>query len=410
MKVNRFAFLMLSILCWVMSITSCSSTGRGGGGGEGPKPPKPLPKAKVNLYVENSGSMDGYVKPNHSVFRLSLHAFLNEIDSDSVNFESLTVGYINDTIPYQKPVTSFLDVQDFTTNLTVLSFHHNVGNRTTTTFSNIFDALLKVTDNKTVNILVSDFVTDEVPAMMESNIKSVFKKHLNSNTDLAVCVYQLYSQFEGKYYYPGASVRSENINAARPFYIWIIGDVRQVEKLRDFKPQQVVNELVMLKGGKTVDYAVIKGSGNFKLHTDKIKTKTHVRDLMKDGRTGKASFAIYANLSEFMLDENYLTNVENYSISPITYKCKVSVPAKMPQGYSHKIDFENEKVVAGVMNVKILMKLPKWVSEKNDDVGTNVHAAMDKTYALENLIQGTYDAFTENQDFYTEIKLYINQQ
>lgn len=409
MRIKRL-FIFLLMLESITNLASCQTPSKRPAQNEGGEYSIPVPKANVNVYVENSMSMDGYVRPAQSVFKSSLHKLLNDINSG--DFDSLFVGYINKEIPYREYAPNYKVVSNYSSNLTLENFILKGGDRKTTNFSNIFDKLLGKTNESTVNVLISDFLTDEDPDMMGSNVKSVFKKHLQTNPNLAICVYQLYSNFNGKYCYPNILHKvpgNEQINGDRPYYIWIMGDVLQIEKLRKYKPFETVNEVVMMKGDKTVDYALIKGSGDFELDKKPDKTYCYVNSLRKNSHTKKATFAVYVNLSQFMLDGGYLTDTNSYLVSDTSYVFSIIKPDAIPNRFTHMIKFENNYVKAGQMWLKLKMQLPMWISEFNDNIGTNVKTAMNKTYGLEKLLQGTYDAFTEGAEYYTEIKLWINQ-
>ena len=161
----------------------------------------PTTKCVYNIYVENSGSMDGYVK-GVTRFEQSVYSYLSDIKISDICSE-MNLYYINSEMHKQKP-----DVADFIEKLEPNTFKAKGGNRKTTDLSNIIGDILDTHGKDTVSILVSDFVfspgsgvnADDYLLNQQIGIKNHFAYKLKSNPNLAMMLYHLSSNFNGRYY------------------------------------------------------------------------------------------------------------------------------------------------------------------------------------------------------------------
>lgn len=234
-------------------------------------------------------------------------------------------------------------------------------------------------------------------------------EYLREYPNSAVVIYQLSAQFDGFYY---NKVDSKiRINEQRPYYIWIIGESQLLNDLIQKVPESkfngsgVQNVFSITGGQKTVDYAVKMGSGNFYL--DKREPKTTIKKLKKDskGKQNKVRFSVNANFSGFLLSDDYIKDVSNYEINNKSYSLTVNKAVSNKFGYTHQLNFEADNVHKGIISVKLKTQVPPWVDEVNDDDGSAPISG--KTYGIKYQIYGIYEAFTNTNDYYTEIKINI---
>ena len=101
-------------------------------------------KPVVNVYVENSGSMAGYVNGNTD-FKKAVYNYLTDIKISGIT-DTLNLFYIND-----KSVAKGSDVEDF-----IEKLNPNQCVFATSDISNVFDLVLKRTDNKQISVLLTD--------------------------------------------------------------------------------------------------------------------------------------------------------------------------------------------------------------------------------------------------------------
>jgi hypothetical protein len=412
-KMNK---LIIYLFISVMFLSACGNSGKSGNiistfnhhgtGIANYEDTKPI----VNVYIENSGSMDGFVNRGNE-FTNFIPSYLTDI---SISFtDSLNIFYINSNI-----IPLGNEIKDFTKNLDVTSFRKKGGNRGTTDISQLLDKILKLTDDNEIAIFITDgifspgktdaekYITDQYNGIKQS--MAVFlKKYPNS----AVVIYQLSSIFEGTYY-DRKDTPIPNTKEMLPFYIWVIGQSEQINELfikvpaSRFKGSGVQNTFSIIKGPKTINYAVKMGSGKFDL--DKKSPKTTIKNLKKDTRgiQNAARFSVNADLSGFLLNDDYIQYVENYDINNRDFNLTVNKAVSNPFGYTHQLSFSSENVHKGLVSVKLKTQIPQWVVEVNDEDGSIPLEG--KTYGIKYQIHGIYEAFTFSNNFYTELKININ--
>lgn len=399
-----------------MLLCSCENGKRSSRGGDKsePKdttavPETPPVKPTVNVYIENSGSMDGYVK-GVTEFEQAVYNYLSDIKISEIT-DTLNLYYINSEV-----IPQGSDIADFIEKLEPSSFRAKGGNRSTSDIANVLETVLKETEVGKVAILVTDGIfspgkgkdAEQYLVNQQIGIKRIFADYLKTNPTAAVIVYQLQSRFSGTYY---NNVDTKILlNENRPFYIWVIGNVKQLcklrekiadDKLKDHSAAQNFNVFTAMNGSQTIKYAINPSIGKFKKsRTNKNNT---IEDLKKDSRTGKVKFAVNVNFSGMLLDESYLLNPKNYENSS-KYDLEIKKTATKGSGYTHV--FTSDRIYAGTITVKLKADMPAWVETANDDNGTT--AVKNKTYGIKYQLGGVYDAFTFTNKYYTEIKININ--
>lgn len=366
----------------------------------------------VNVYIENSGSMDGYVDGGVTEFEDAIHNYLVDIELSNVT-DSLNLYYINSKI-----IPQGSDVSAFIEDLTPISFRKKGGNRGTSDIADVFRKVLFKTDTNDISILVTDGIfspgrgvdADPYLVRQQTEIKNTMGKYLELYPNTALLIYQLSSRFNGIYY--NREDYRTNINTQRPYYMWVIGSIEHLNKLRNnvpdskFKGGGVQNLFSITNGNKNVDYAVKMGSGNFRL--DKNSPKNTILRLRKDtkGKQNKVRFSVNANLSGFLLDDTYLNDVSNYEVNNNNYNLVISKASSNNHGYTHSFNLSSDNVHKGRISIKLKSNIPQWVEDINDDDGSE-HVE-GKTYGIKYQAHGVYEAFTFTDKSYTEITININ--
>lgn len=401
---NSIALLILLFL------TSCGNSGKKNNqailpvGNPISEPLKPT----VNVYIENSGSMDGFVNRGNE-FTSFITSYLTDI---SIKFSNdINLYYINSRI-----IPLGRDLTNFTTRLDANSFRQMGGNRGETHIFQLLDTVLKLKDNNSISIFITDGIFSPGRRRDASNyivdqyngIKQAFSNYSSTNPNAAVVVFQLLSQFNGTFY-DRNDTPFPNVREELPYYVWLIGDLAEVKKLVDnvsitnVKSSNDPNIFGISKGRKEVNYAVKRGSGNFKL--DKTNPKKEITNLRKDKRTGKVKFSVDADLSGFLLNNDYLLNPSNYISSNSNYQFNVKKAVSNPHGYTHTFEFTADNVHKGNVTILLKSQIPQWVEDVNDNEGLNVIHG--KTFGIRYQIHGVYEAFTFNNNNYTEITINI---
>ena len=369
-------------------------------------------KPTVNVYIENSGSMDGYVGIGKTDFKSAVYNYLSDIKISDIT-DSLNLFYINSNIIPHRP-----DISDFIEKLNPTTFRQRGGNRGTTDISNLIETLLRETQENAVSILISDFIfspgrnrdAEEYLINQQIGIKTNIAEVLKIR-NLGIIVYQLSSEFNGFYY--NREDRPTKIENRRPFYIWIIGNVPYITELHQripaakFKGSGVENAFTIMQGNQIVDYAIRPGTGKFSL--DKKSPKTKIVSVKKD-HNGKLTFAVNVDFSKLLLEDEYLKNKNNYTLNDKDYQLQITNSPASAHNYTQSLNLTSDKVKPSNLSIKLNMFVPEWVELMNDNEGLdiNTNEAMSKTYGIKYLINGVYEAFTQKDNFYTEVKININ--
>ena len=137
--------LILSAAC-TLSLASCGGPPTGPNqklGNESSQTEVKLPAPTIKVFVENSGSMDGYVK-GATDFENAVYSYLSDVQHadlgtriDSLAAKNILVlNYINSEVLQQKP-----DVREFIEALEPADFKMKGGKRGTSDMSNILDTI-----------------------------------------------------------------------------------------------------------------------------------------------------------------------------------------------------------------------------------------------------------------------------
>lgn len=137
------AFLILYTSLTILFFISC------GGKITPPINPTVNQPLAVNVYIENSGSMDGYVK-GATEFEQAVYNYLTDIKISRIT-DSLNLFYINSEI-----IPQGSDIKDFIEKLEPATFKKKGGNTGTTDISNLLKTVLNETKSDDVAILVTD--------------------------------------------------------------------------------------------------------------------------------------------------------------------------------------------------------------------------------------------------------------
>ena len=378
---------------------------------------------EINVYLENSGSMDGYVKGNTG-FEQSIYAYLTELQIRKL-VDTLNLNYINSQV-----IPLGHDVEKFIHNIEPADFRKHGGNLGTSDIAIVLDSILKRHDENDISIFVSDCMVSPGSKYASSlqnlnnylleqrtKIKKSFVQSLErSKGNLSVIICQLTSSFDGRFYnkvdYP------KYYKGNRPFYIWIIGSTSHIKQMLDKAPLESLkgngadldNVCTLVSLSKGIDYSVLLAPRLGSFNLDRANPKTTICDIRKESKgqqQGMFMFSVGANLNQLPLDKNYLTDITNYEISNKDYALSVKEQKTGRYPYIFKLSSK----IASRRKITITLKnqFPQWVEERTDLLGDDLvkDNAIDKTYGLKYLIEGVYEAFKNCQENYAEFEITI---
>ena len=200
-----------------------------------------------NIYMENSGSMYGYVE-GVTEFEQSVYSYLSDVKNSDICSE-MNLYYINNEIHKWKQDCNDADgiqddVRDFIDKLEPDTFKKSGGDKTTTDISDIIGNILKIRGRDTVSVLISDFVfspgsgknAEEYLINQQIGIKNHFAKHLKTDPETGVLIYRLTSGFKGKYF--DRINCPYSIDQKRPFFIMLVGESKYLRRLVDNVPSE----------------------------------------------------------------------------------------------------------------------------------------------------------------------------
>jgi len=262
---------------------------------------------------------------------------------------------------------------------------------------------------------------------IKTNVAEFIQKYPNT----AFTIYRLSSQFDGNYY--NRNDAPTRINARRPYFIWLIGNVDNIailqEKIpaRNFKGGGITDSYTLLPVAHEIDYGVqlTPKFGSFKLSREAGKTKTHILDPERESRgthKGKFMFSLGVDFSRLqtLLGNEYLLNPDNYLLTvnrqPSDVFALEITENRGATKYTHIIQLSTkEKIPVGDVEIMLVGKTPGWIREKDDDTGLDIKAsgAMDKTYGIKYMIGGVIDAYDRvvkdaKEDWQPYVRLTVN--
>lgn len=372
--------------------------------------PESLTKLKtfnINVFLENSASMDGYVK-GVTDFETAIYNLLGDFKINDI-CDSLNLNYINNSIPYSKKNALPSDIQDFIEKLEPSTFQQKGGDRSSSDLKNIINSVLNTVDDQNVAVLISDFVFS--PGNNENaqdylnnqsvGIKIDFAEKIK-RFDLSAIIIQLESNFNGKYY--DKTDKPIWYQGKRPYYIWILGNHNQIQSIIDKKILDNIkggflNKLVLQSTDKTYipNYKILSNQkiGDFsrsELNNYKIIDATLSKSNKNKGIFG---FSIAVDFSKNLQDSNYFLDTTNYILSNPNYQLDIEVIENSPE-YTHLLKLQTNDLKDEKLDINIIGKIPDWIyssSSIDDSNILNDKEEQHKTFGLKHLMEGVCDAF-----------------
>jgi len=346
---------------------------------------------RINVYIENSGSMKGYFVGNSQIKDI-IKDYYDRISEKQDNQDTITLNYINTGIEnYEKDIKRYLA---------------NTQARCTASFTKIDDILstaMKGCNDTTVNIVVSDFCftsNDGSLAMAASGITSLFSEQMKSNSGLSIAIIKYMSDFKGKFFPGGIPC-----NKPLPFYIWIFGNATEVKQIANLpiknencgklllQPKQFINYRIISKKARMID-----GDAIIVKEWDKNRGRGFSCSRQED--SDEYVVNIEADLSSVILSEDEIVNNQNYKIND-GYTIK-SIKRDKEEKYVYTIS--TQKPSPGYILIDYSLDiLPQWIDDSNY-VGTGLPKDS-TTLGIKDLITGVYDAYHNNSKEYFSIKI-----
>lgn len=356
-------------------------------------------KPILKVYIENSGSMDGYMCDGSQL----KDAIFDYVSDLSTCVDTTQLYYINNrVIPYHA------DLEQYIKTMNPITFQKAGGNRSNSDLSKMLSTVLDAMTDSTVSIFVSDCILDlpvsdaqRFLSTCQISIKNTINKGRKNIPLLGVEILKMKSDFNGKYFYQngGSEVLT---NVKRPYYIWIFGNSNVLAKL---------NTEVLFKGLEKYGYDNIisycpKTSIPYDITNRALISKT-INPIK-----GDYNATIRADFCTTLQSEDVLLNLDNYSFNNqnlIIENIKPIIATE--REYSHFINITIPKGVNIAEDYLILKapNMPSWVLESNDESGENVKGNLDKTTGIKYLIGGVSDAYKKD-NVLTTVKFTVKRK
>lgn len=337
---------------------------------------------ELNVYVENSGSMDGYMCRGSNL----KDAVYDYISNLKKYVAVSRLFYINSqTIPCK------VSLDDYIKELTPQSFATAGGNRGNTDLRDIFKKVLSYHSTNTVSVFISDCILDisqsstDYFGNCQVSIKNTFVDAIDRCPNLGVQIVKLQSKFDG-FWFCGKNTE-RLINVKRPYYIWIIGNANVLAMFNKYTP---ISDVL----GGIQNYCAFSTTQFIPFE---ISTKRY-----KINHSGKIMVEILVDLSGALQEEKVLQDKDNYTLSNSQQVSIASIRPISKNGsiYSHVIDLELNKP-QNLKSVEITFsypQLPDWVILSNDSTGIYDNS-LDKTTGILSLVKGVSGAYKEYVEY-----------
>ena len=368
----------------------------------------------INVYIENSGSMDGYVK-GQTEFEQIVYNYLVDLKQIRVAKE-LNLNYINSKILPQQD-----DINDFIEKLEPTSFKAKGGNRGASDIALMIKEILADMNDSTVSIFISDCIfspgkgknAGEYLVNQQIGIKNYIGDYINDHPNFAAVGYRCMSHFDGYCY--DKNDTGKYYKGKRPFYIWLFGGQGAINRIRiemqknNRQLKDAESVFTVFSGGSDMPdscYAIKIKSGKFDL--DKSDPKHSITNLKAD-KGGKIRFSVEVNYAPLILSDDYLCNIGLYELSDSKYKLVAVEKIKEFKKYNYVLTFETERVHPSTLDIMLKSNIPTWPEQYNDDEGNEItDENADKTYGIRFMTEGIASAIIR-KDYYTRMTININK-
>jgi hypothetical protein len=407
-------------------------------------------KPIVKVYIENSGSMDGYVK-GVTDFKDAIGKLLTKLKYH-YDKENVKIFFINNDEKEKLRIentTTDTNIGDFANYIDLNWKKYKRGNNTN--LNNIFKEILARTDSNTLSILFSDCIysvgngstINLLNYEKHTTMDAFLEKSKENNGNLATIIVKMKSKFDGFYYPYTGDNKKFHFNGELPYYICVIAnqtilaDFNKNIKLKEGEIMGFDNKYIISAGSANdFYYSVLLSTdniGRFKANR-KASTKEYVHAIenvntrslkrRKENDSNKFAFAVAVDLKNIPVEEDYLLNSENYTLSNANFQVKeikLVDKNKISANDWLRISVANpthiiilEATGTAMSHVKVALKkqMPQWIENSNiiDDTDKEKLKG-NKTFGLKYWIEGITEAYQEiypNDKSFFEFEIKIN--
>lgn len=361
----------------------------------------------VNLFIENSGSMDGYVKGQTS-FESDLYRTITKL---KVNYNKVKTSVIFST--GSRDLVNESEIANFEPGM--LPFR-KPGEASGTAIDDIIKRVVNRTNSTSVSILVSDFIYSNnsiSPITPSITITNILQSKLKVDKNFAILFVKQSSQYTGTYYSEKNHNNRQFINTSRPYYICFMGSDIQIKAIFALLYPEKPKEFIYLSNtpGK-VSYQLLLTPkiGNYRL--DKRSPKNSLIEAEAVVLKGKKSFqfSLGVDFSSLLLPESYLMDADNFQLSE-NYSINIIPKSKTATAkITHFILLQTSLLREEKVHIQLNRSLPLWVINSSSDDDSDITSArqVGKTYGFKYLMEGALAGYVNLiNDPYCKIEISI---
>lgn len=373
----------------------------------------------VTFYIENSGSMYGYVNgATEFVEVVNKLAQYPDLVLDDIAFSYNLISGKGAPVNSEKK----LEVYKLGNEPSILkSKLTKDGLRTPTSGNSDLNEMFKIALDKakrdSISILISDSVYD-----VDGNVNPLnsLKTEVQSTTttfiqrlrtdNIETLVIKLQSNFDGLYHPANVTDpkgKSVSINQKRPYYIWIFGNSNLLNQYFPESKLKELNGYVDLARFRKLENqdisfkAIGYNNSGFKLdfkNTNIYKLDRTVMD--------SSHFNIAVDFKDLKISDNYLTNKDNYSnlgqYSVVKISKILASPAPDLQPYLSNLGFTASHILSistpnppatGDVKISLINTAPQWIEESSTDNDYPFDGSTTTTFGFKTLIGGIEEAY-----------------
>lgn len=353
----------------------------------------------IKVYIENSGSMDGYMCEG-SELKDAVYSYVSTLGSYA---DTVELNYINSMIvPFKGNIKTFIN------NLNASAFKKTGGNKTNSDIADMLDQILKSLRTNDIAIFVSDCILD-VPqgnakdylVNRQIDIRNAFVKKLQDDSNIGVEIFRLESNFSGMYYYYKGGERLTDVK--RPYYMWVIGNKHALAHVNRKVPfSQIKHGVVNYFAYSTYEEVPFEITNQFGLVLNPCKCKTSIN--------GQYTIKIQTDLSTMLQEEKMIAEVSRYKTQNSRVKIvSVEKISNTKDLNTHVLTLNIDKGISscGEYIKYVQLGIPYWLDSANDETGDSIKKNLNKTTGIKNIILGVSDAYSEHHEL-AGLKFVIN--
>ena len=142
--------------------------------------------------------------------------------------------------------------------------------------------------------------------------------------------------------------------------------------------------------------------------TGKRTSLRSVENAKLDNNSKKFTIQLGVDFSNLLVDDSYLTDVNNYQLSNPNYKL-TSIQRKTIGKSTHVLCLETTRPVnQTVLTISLKNQaIPNWINSLNNEDCSRIFTDLDKTYGIEKIIDGIYNGYKSDDD-YAKMTININ--